>query len=339
MSRRHSAERRRFLATAAATAAIAGLHPALTRAQAEKLKYLTPFGYLINFFETMYADTGGYFGKLGLEVEIAGGRGSGMAVQQVVAGNFMVSRTGGTDLIKAYEKEPSLVAIAEVFQRDLFQVVSAEAKPVRTPKDFVGKTVGLISRGGAAENLLDMMLAREGLGPEAVTKRETTGDSPGVWALLEQGRIDVFFVTQTQVVAMQQQKRPLVAWSTDRFATAPSQLYISSRKTVAERPEMLAKFLRGVHDTMTALYAEKDLNKVVDSMLKKYEVAGVKAPDRGISLIANGLESYRPAWKDKFASDPSGWKSAYDLMVKAKIIGPIAKPDFYTDEIRKRAFA
>ena len=36
-----------------------------------------------------------------------------MAVQQVVAGNVLLSRTGGTDHIKAYAKDPSIVAIGE----------------------------------------------------------------------------------------------------------------------------------------------------------------------------------------------------------------------------------
>jgi len=330
-------DRRDFLTAGAALGASAML-PGAALAQVQKVQYLTPFGYLLNFFETMYADTGGFFAKNGVDVEIAGGRGSAMSVQQVVAGNALVSRTGGTDLVKAAVKEPSVVAIAEIFQRDLFHVVSAESKAVRSPKDFAGKTVGLSSRGGATENLLDMMLAQEGIAPDTV-KREVTGDSPGAWEYLAQGRVDTFVVTQNQVLVLQQQKKPMVTWSIDKFAPTPAQVYITSRKSLAERPQALAGFLRGVHDGLSALYREKDYNRVIDSMLKKYpDIAGVKAPDRGVSLVVNGLEGYRPAWRDKFASDPAGWKSAYSLMLKAKIIEPVAKPDFYTDEIRKRAF-
>ena len=330
-------DRRDFLAAGTALGA-AMLVPGAAQAQAEKVKYLTPFGYLLNFFETMYADTGGFFAKNGVDVEIAGGRGSAMAVQQVVAGNFLVSRTGGTDLIKAAVKEPSVIAIAEIFQRDLFHVVSAKAKPVRTPRDFAGKTVGLSSRGGATENLLDMMLVQEGI-PSDTVKREVTGDSPGAWEFLAQGRVDTFVVTENQVQVLQQQKKPMVVWSIDRFASTPAQVYITSRKSLAERPQALAGFLRGVHDALSALYMGKDLLKVIDSMLKKYpDIAGVKAPDRGVSLVVSGMEGYRPAWRDKLGSQPAGWKTAYDLMVKAKIVEPVSKPDFYTDEIRKRAF-
>ena len=92
-----------------------------------------------------------------------------------------------------------------------------------------------------------------------------------------------------------------------------------------------------MHATLTALYAEKNLVRVVDSMLTKYEVTNTKGGDRGVGLIEGGLATYRPAWRDKLSSDPRGWKSAYELMVKAKIIEPIATPQFYIDGIRQRA--
>ncbi|MEO7405314.1 MAG: ABC transporter substrate-binding protein, partial [Burkholderiales bacterium] len=205
-------------------------------------------------------------------------------------------------------------------------------------KDFAGKTVGLISNGGAAENLLDMMLAKEGIPADAVKARQVTGDNPGAFELMQQGRVDCFYLTQNNVQLLRADKRAIHAWSTDQFAPAPAQVYITSRKAIAERPDALARFLRGVHDTLAALNAEKDYGKVVDSMLTKYEVAGVKRPDRGLALIESSIVNYRPALRDKLASDPAGWKSAYDLMVKAKIIEPLANPSFYTDEIRKRAF-
>src|SRR5271167_3012934 len=125
---------------------------ARTAAAVEKIVYLTPFGFLMGFAETMYADTGGFFAKHNLDVEIRGGRGSAMAVQQIAAGNVLVSRTGGTDMIKAVAKDPNIVAFAEVFQRDIFFVISSAEKPLTVPQQFVGKTIGVVSVGGATEN-------------------------------------------------------------------------------------------------------------------------------------------------------------------------------------------
>jgi NitT/TauT family transport system substrate-binding protein len=338
-----SPARRRALHALGALGALPAVAPAIAvraahaQAAREKLQYLTPFGYLVNFMETMYADTGGFFAKHGLDVQIVGGRGSAMAVQQVSAGNVLVSRTGGTDLIKAAVKDPSIVSIAEVLRRDLFWFVSPESKAIREPKELAGKTVGLISVGGATENLLDMMLAQAGV-PAGEVKRQVTGDNPGAWELASAGRVDGIFLSWNNLRALRADRKPVHAWSIDRYAPYPAQVYITSRKAIAERPEALARFLRAVHETLGALAAEKDLAKVMDSMASRYEVSGAKRPDRGVPLMEGTIQSYAPALEAKFASDAGTWRATYDLMVKARIVEPVANPVFHVDDIRKRAF-
>ena len=120
---------RRAILAGAATLAAFGNAAAQTL---EKIRYLTPFGYIRGFADTRYSQSGGFFAKQGLDVDIQGGRGSAMAVQQISAGNVLISRTGGTDLIKAYVKDPSIVAFGEIYQRDIFHVISNETKPIKT---------------------------------------------------------------------------------------------------------------------------------------------------------------------------------------------------------------
>ena len=100
----------------------------------------------------------------------------------------------------------------------------------------------------------------------------------------------------------------------------------------------MANFLLGVYDSLGALTAAKDLKPILKSMNEKYEIIERNKPDGGEGILAFTIDAYRPSYRDKLASDPAGWTSAYDLMVKAKIIEPIAAPTFYTDAIRKRAF-
>jgi len=324
---------------AASLALSAGIAPfwAGRAAAAEKIVYLTPFGYLMGFVDTMYAETGGFFANHGLDVDIQGGRGSAMAVQQVSAGNVLVSRTGGTDMIKAAAKDPSIVAFAEIYQRDIFYVISSQQKPLTEPKQFAGKTIGIVSKGGATENILNMMLAKEGIAADSVN-RETTGEGPAPFEFIAQGRIDAYIATSATVQQLQADKKPFLSWSVDKVAPSPGQVYITSKKALAERPEALANFLLGVYDALGALTAAKDLKPILKSMNEKYEVIESKKPDGGEALLAFTIDAYRPSYRDKLGSDPAGWASAYDLMVKAKIIEPIAAPEFYTDAVRKRAF-
>src|SRR5882757_1903094 len=214
-------DRRSFLAGAAAASML--LTGTATAQQRAKVKYLTPFGYLIGFGETMYADTGGFFAKEGLDVEIEGGRGSAMSVQQVMGGNVLLSRTGGTDHIKAYAKDPSVVAIGEIYQRDIFFVISHADKPIRNAADLAGKTIGIVSPGGATENLLDMMLTSVGV-PAAQTERQAVGNAPSAFELVKLGRVAAYIATNDTVFQLRSDKQPVVTWSTDEAAPCPGQV-------------------------------------------------------------------------------------------------------------------
>ena len=59
-------------------------------------------------------------------------------------------------------------------------------------------------------------------------------------------------------------------------------------------------------------------------MTKVFDLSESKRPDKGVSILANAVEqTFEPVFRDKFASQPEPWATAYDLMVKAKIITPL----------------
>ncbi|MDX2201270.1 MAG: ABC transporter substrate-binding protein [Hyphomicrobiaceae bacterium] len=336
---RFTIDRRKFVAGALAAGAAGPAALTAARAQAlANITYLTPFGYIIAFSETMYADTGGFFAKRGLNVKIEGGRGSAMAVQQVTAGNALISRTGGTDLIKAYAANPSIVAVAEIYQRDTFFVISATDKPITKPEDMPGKTMGIVSAGGATENLLDMMLAARGV-PKADVSRQVVGNAPAAFELVKQGRIAGFIATNDTAFQLKVDKQPATAWSTDDFAPCPGQVYMTSKAQYEKSRQEIAKFLGGVHDALGAMIAASDLAPVVEAMTKKYEVFEAKRPDKGLSVLQNSVSNYKAPYRDKLASKPATWRSAYELMLKAGLISATADQNFYDDAARQLAFS
>lgn len=335
-------DRRQILKTVPAAAASAIL-PNFLAGQAyaqelTKMTYLTPFGYLISFAETMYADTGGFFKKHGLDVTIEGGRGSSMAVQQVTAGNVLVSRTGGTDLIKAYAKDPSIVAVAEIFQRDLFYVISSKDAPIEKPADMAGKTIGIVSAGGATENILDMMLAATDT-PKDQVARDVVGNAPAAFQLIKQGRIAAFIATSDTVFQLHVDKQPVVAWSTDDVALSPGQVYMTSKAQLEAQKKTIAAFLAAVYDCLGVLLATKDLKPVVESMSAKYDIFESKRPDGGLSVLKQGIQNYKSAYDAKFASSKEKWENTYNLMLKAGLVDKIDDHNFFDDSARALAFS
>lgn len=335
--------RRDFLKTSMALAGSAawgvGMMSGADAQGLRKVRYLTPFGFIFGFSEVLYGKTGGFFAKEGLDVEIEGGRGSAMAVQQVSAGNALVSRTGGTDLIKAYAKTPSIVAVGECYQKDIFYIISHADKPIKGPADMAGKTIGIVSTGGATENLLDMMLVSKDV-PVSEVKREVVGNAPAAFEFVKRGRIDAFMATNDTFFALQLDKQPVSGFSADDFAPSPGQIYMVSKQALETQQEAIAKFMRGAQAAIGDMIArKKDLAPVVASMTGEFDMAEAKRADKGVSVLANSVEQiFEPVHRDKFASKPEIWTAAYDLMVKAKIITPLDDRKFYDDRARLAAF-
>jgi ABC-type nitrate/sulfonate/bicarbonate transport system substrate-binding protein len=331
-------DRRQLLLGTAALGGSALLAHGATWAQATTaIKYLTPFGFLMGFAETMYADTGGFFKKHGLDVTIEGGKGSAMAVQQVTAGNVLLSRTGGTDLIKAYARDNNLVAIADVFPKDLFFVISHKDKPIAKPEAMAGKTIGVVSVGGATENILDMMLAKVGVKKEDV-KRETAGNAPTAFELVKAGRLSGYIATNDTVFQLKADNQPITAWSCDDVAPSPGQVYMTSKRAMEANGDAVTRFLRAVHDAIGAIVDSKDLPHVIASMTAKYDVVEAKRPDKGVSVLENAIVNYRAVQASKLKINPATFESAHELMVKAGIIQPLPDKAYYSMAAWQKAF-
>lgn len=309
----------------------------VARAQgADRLTYLTPFGFLIDYAETMYGTSGGFFAGQGLEVVNEGGKGSAFGIQQLTAGNALISRTGGTDLLKAYVRDPQLVAIAGVYPKDLFWVISHRDKPLRSTADLAGKTVGVISVGGATENLLDMLLAKQGV-PKGDVPRESVGNAPSAFELVKAGRIAGYIATHLTVHRLRQAGHPIEAWSIDEVAPSPGDLYVTTKRTVEERPETLVKFLRAVDATLAAIGGSQDLPAIVASMSRLYDIPETKAADKGLGSLEFARANFAHVHKARLAVAPSAFSSARELMVKAGIIPEPRDDGYFTDAIRAKA--
>lgn len=74
-------------------------------------------------------------------------------------------------------------------------------------------------------------------------------------------------------------------------------------------------------------------------MLTKYDVFEAKRPDKGVPVLKNSLRhTFEAPHRDKLASSPARWAVAYELMVKAKIVTPLDKRDFFDYRVLKSAF-
>lgn len=335
--------RRKFLkgtaGVAGAAAVVSTFGIGTARAQLKKVNFITPFGYLIGFSPVLNAKAGGHFEDAGLDVTVLPGKGSSMAIQQTVADRAQFVRISGIDVVKSRDKGATLVAIATIAQSSPFFVVSPAGAPVRSPQDFVGKTMGVISVGGGAENLLDVMSANAGIEPDSV-RREVVGNGAGAYGLIKEGKIDAYIVSIGTVVRLREAGEEIHAWNTDEGAKMPGQVYATKQETIDSDPEMVTQFLTAMNASVKDLLSNKDSAFLLDRMLGTYDILGAK--NREFTLKA--MREEETLWLSEGEGNllrniPARWQSITDGLVKAGLVGPTDAESNYTNAFIDKVLA
>ena len=328
-----SISRRRFAGAMAAFtgAALFPVKPAAAQ-QLRKINFITPFGYLIGFAPTLNAQAGGHFAKEGLEVTVLPGKGSAVAVQQVIAGRAVYGRGDPLAVVKAVAEGAPIVAFATIEHRSPIVVYSSPERPIRNPKDMVGKVIGIAAKGSASDNILDLMLANAGL-PTDVARREAVGNSPGGWGLIQQRRIDAHIVSIGTTTTLTEAGEKILMWSTSDAVPMPGQAYFALQETVQKEPELLLKILRAERASILEV-KRGDGRALVERMSKLWEIEGAKQVDFTVKAMRDEEVLW---WQDDpsllLKNNAASWKSMVDLMVKVGLIKSGTPSMFYTDEI------
>ena len=324
---------RRHLLAAGSTIIGAGAFPSVLRAQQlRQINFITPLNYLIGYAPSLNAQAGGHFKKEGLDVTILPGKGSAVAVQQVIAGRAVYGRGDPLAMAKAIGQGAPIIAFATISHRSPIMVYSSPKKPVRNVKDMVGKVIGIGDYGSASDNILDMMLAMNGLKPDAI-RREAVGNSPGGWGLIQQGRIDAHIVSIGTTTVLKEQGEDIIAWPTNDALPMPGQAYFTQRETLEKDPDLLLKILRA--EKASAIEVKHaDGAEIVRRVAKLWEVEGASQ----VEFTAKAMRVEEQLWwqddtRKLLKNDPVSWKTMIEAMISAGFLKSGKPEDFYTDAI------
>ncbi|MDH7797613.1 MULTISPECIES: ABC transporter substrate-binding protein [unclassified Beijerinckia] len=328
-------DRRRFIKTSAAATTAASLgFPAIVRGQTrDQVSLMTPFGFIPDFIEMMNAVSGGHFAAQNLDAKIIGGQGGAQAMQQLVAGQVDILRAASLDVMLAKgQTNVPLVSIATIYQGGTFHMISPKSKPIEKAEDLKGKTVGLVTRGGTSDILLDLVLAKAGLKPDDV-KREATGNSPGAMQFVKQGRVDCFFGSLLVVIALQNMKEEILAWSIDRYAPMPGQTYVVTQQTAEKKGAILTRAVRALHASAVEM-VDKPLKPIFERAAKDFEIPGMRDLD---SVVAQEKATIDQLWlsegrENLMRNVPKLWQAGVSALRENKIGNPGEAETLYTNK-------
>ncbi|QEI09184.1 ABC transporter substrate-binding protein [Pigmentiphaga aceris] len=218
----------------------------------------------------------GFFKAQGVELAYLPGAGGGDAIRNLLSGQADVAFTDPGSFFMALDKGEKLVAIYDIYPRNVFNVVSLKSANITRPADLKGKKIGVYSlSSGTRQNLL-VMLHQAGL-KESDVSIVVTGLLN--FAPLLQGQVDATAATDTGLVVGQRKGIGEVnVMPVSDYLNVSSDLFVVRESVYREKKELLKAFLKGYRDSAAWMIAQPD---EAATLAGKYAIDGT---NRDINL-------------------------------------------------------
>jgi len=285
-----------FSATSAAPAA----------AQTTKIKMVLNWKYQGPQGMFFLADDKGYFKQEGLEVTLDQGNGSGAGVPLVANGTYDAAFGDVNALIELAAKKPddAPIAVYVMFNQPPFTVAVKADSPIKTPKDFEGKTIG----GAANDGALKLFPAFCKLAKFDCAKVNITNMQPNLREqMLMQGQVDgVFGYVNTirfsaKLMGVEDSQLRYINYG-DYGMDLYSNAIIVSKKLAKENPKAVAGLVRAINRGL--IDSLKDIDASVAAVAKREPL--IKVPVEKDRFIATLQSEMNRLFNTFFDTPPTG---------------------------------
>jgi NitT/TauT family transport system substrate-binding protein len=289
-------------------------------AQTTKIKLVLNWKYQGPQGMFFLAEDKGYFKAEGLEVTLDQGNGSGAAVPLVANGTYDAGFGDINALIELAARKPedAPIAVYVMFNQPPFTVAVKADSPIKTPKDFEGRTLG----GAANDAALKLFPALCKLVKIDCSKVKMTNMQPNLREqMLMQGQVDgVFGYVNTirfsaKLMGVEDKQLRYINYG-DYGMDLYSNAIIVSKKLVKDNPKAVEGLVRAINKGLVD--SLKDLNASVAAVAKREPL--IKVPveyDRFVQTLKDEMNHPEIAKIGLGNADPERLKKSIDILVEA----------------------
>ena len=244
----------------------------------------------------------GFWKEEGLEVEVQHAKGTGSALQQLIAGQVVGTVGGVPPAMALINKGAEIITVASINSRNIYYPVVLRSSRIQKVQDMKGAKVGVVSASSSNVYWIKAMVKHYGLDPDEL-ELVSVGSGPAALQALQSGRVDVLQMFEASYDQIERNGYPL-----RRFDNIPEFNALAytfgltvRRDTLKEDPGLLVGILRGI--TKGIVYAKANPEAVVRMHWKTYPLAkpqGVseeKALENDLAILKSALKNH--AWADK----------------------------------------
>jgi NitT/TauT family transport system substrate-binding protein len=288
-----------------------------------KLKMVLNWKYQGPQGQFFLSDDRGYFKAEGIDMTIDQGSGSGAPPGLVANGTYDVGFGDINSLIELAGRKPddAPIAVYVMFNQPPFTVAVKTDSPIKTPKDFEGKTLG----GAAGDGALKLFPALCKIAKFDCSKVKITNFQPNLREqLLMQGQVDgVFGYVNTirfsaKLAGIDDKQIRYINYG-DYGMDLYSNSIIVSKKMVKEKPELVRGLVRAINKGVVDML--KDPDAAVAAVAKREAL--IKVPVERERLDATLREEMNHPEIAKIGLgnvDMSRLKRSIDILVEANAL-------------------
>jgi NitT/TauT family transport system substrate-binding protein len=223
-----------------------------------------------NHFGVFAAKEEGFYSDAGLDVDIERGFGSGDTAKRVATGNADIGIADAGSVILGRSNGEKVKFVATFYEKSPDAIFFLKNTGIEKPKDLEGKTIGGAA-GEAGEKLIPLFAAKAGFDSSKLTVVDMAPSAK--YGSLVAKTVDslIGFVNEAPPVVAAAKK---TGYEVGRFVFADYGIdyyslgIIASDKTIAERPDVLKRFVAA---TMKGyVWALKNPDKAADDFAKNF---------------------------------------------------------------------
>ncbi len=207
----------------------------------------------------------GIFEKYGLQIEVSVMPGGAKLQQGLLAGSLDMGLGGSQSMALAVKGSP-IVAVASLAgaPREFAVLVSADS-PIKKVSDLKGKVMAVASNGSLTEWLTRHLSIAEGWGPNGIKISATGGSDASVAALLSH-QVDADMSAAETALLIEEKGQGRIVTEMEKYAPDfITQVVFTRQPLVAEKPELVVRFLRGMFASIAYVKSHKDRTVEISS--------------------------------------------------------------------------
>jgi ABC-type nitrate/sulfonate/bicarbonate transport system substrate-binding protein len=305
-----------------------------------RMTAMMPFPLYLAYIAPVTAVSAGYMTANGVDLDLQFARSAPQAVQQLAAGNVSLVQAAPMQVIQGNLSEGAdLVCIGMTNQQVLYTLVSTPEASVDDLEELVGKTVGMATLGGNAEQTFDLALKGAGIDPAEVG-RQAVGNEASALALAEEGVVDAIFSTREAAASMEAADLDVHIADIDANPLLGTAI-VTRRAVVEDERAQLVGYLAAMKEGMDTVADTAAFTELVPEIRTQWDLPQLDDLDAALPVVEAITTNWFAAGADNLLVNvPERWEEGVEQFAELKIVPAGTDPtQFYTNDLLEEALS